>query len=55
MSHKTLKFDRVNNRIAEARARGADYVVACSIAALPFGPGHNCEIDHLDEFEKSRA
>ncbi len=55
VSHKTLKFDLVNNRTAEARAPKADYVVACSSAALPFGPGYNCEIDQLDEFGNSRA
>ena len=55
VSHKTLKFDLVNKRIAEARAPGVDYVVACSSAALPFGRGYNCEIDRLDEFGNSRA
>ncbi len=55
VSHKTLKFDLVNNRIAEAHAPGVDYVVACSSAALPFGRGYNCEIDRLDEFGNSRA
>ncbi len=45
----------VNNRIAEARAPGVDYVVACSSAALPFGRGYICEIDRLDEFGNSRA
>ena len=55
VSHKTLSFDLVNNRIAEARAPGAGYVVACSSAALPFGPGYNCEIDQLGEFGNSRA
>ena len=52
---KRRDFRVVNNRIAEARAPGADYVVACSSAALPFGRRYRCEIDRLGEFGNSRA